>query len=253
MAFKRMVVSGRGGGVRKKARRAFIGPRGPPPGFSQRMLSRQSINRRTGGFLGMESKFFDTESTSDAFATTWAPMENATTGLSAMSQGDGESQRDGRKLHITSIHIKGMVTAPATESQTAPLNDRICRFCLVLDTQTNGAQLTATNVMDGGQTLDVFSFRNLQFTHRFKVLFDKTINVPISKACVNEGAANLFANAVVQIPFTINKKFKTPIPVLMGGTTADIVNVTDNSLHMIGVSNTAVLDLSYQSRIRFKG
>ncbi len=208
---------------------------------------------RDAGFLGVENKFFDVEADADAFAVTWATMEPATTNLTAVAQGDGESNRDGRKYAIRSIHIKGFVKFPAIESANAPVDDRLCRIALVLDTQTNNAQLIATNVFDGGQTDDVLAFRNLQFTRRFRVLMDKTIRVPVAQGSLNEGAVNLFAAPGTTIPFTFNKVFKRPVQVLMSGTTADIANVTDNSIHMIGVALDTSTALSYQCRIRFVG
>ncbi len=253
MSFKRMVTSGRGGGVRKKRRfigpRQFIGPRRAPPGFSMRRF----LNQRTGGFQALENKFFDVESVGDGFTATWATMEPATTNLTAIAQGDSESNRDGRKYSINSIHIKGFVVDTVVESGTAPVQDRYVRICLVHDTQTNGAQLSATDVMDGGQTNDELAFRNLQFTKRFKILMDKSFVIPTSRASMNEGAINLFAHAGPKVRFSFNKKFKVPIPVTMSGTTADIANVTDNSIHMIGVGDTTTTQLTYQCRIRFSG
>ncbi len=210
-------------------------------------------NIRTGGFVGIETKFFDVEDNNDAFTATWATMEPATTNLTAIAQGDGESNRDGRKYAIKSIHIRGFIEVPAQESQTAPIADQYCRIALVWDTQTNGAALTATDVMDGGQAEDTLAFRNLQFTKRFKVLFDKSITVLVARTNMNEGAVNLFASPLTRVPFKFNKVFNPPIQVLMSGTTADIANVTDNSIHMIGVSESTVATLSYQCRTRFVG
>lgn len=232
----------RGSGGFKKPRRTAAGGAG----------GRRS-NVRTGGFLGIETKFFDVESVDDAFSTTWAPMEPATTNLTAVMQGDGESNRDGRKYAIKSIHIRGWVGVPAIEAQTAPISDQVCRIALVWDTQTNGAQLTATSVFDGGLTEDLHAFRNLQFTKRFKVLWDKTFKVPVGTANMAQGGIDLFAHALIRIPFKFNKTFKTPISVTMSGTSADIANVTDNSIHMIGVGTHSTTDLTYQCRIRFVG
>lgn len=199
-----------------------------------------------------EVKFFDTETVDDAFTATWATMEPATTNLSAVAQGDGESARDGRKYRIHGIFIKGYVEHTKEESTASPTGDQVVRICLVQDKQTNGAQMTATDCMDSGVTYPVLSFRNLQHTERFNVLFDKTIRIPTEG--MNEGAVNLFAHATKRIPFKINHAFKTPIIVNTDGTTADIANVTTNSLHMIGVSRDASSCLlNYTSRVRFTG
>ncbi len=207
-------------------------------------------NVRTGGFTGIERKFFDTDNVS-AFNTSWAIEENVTTALSAVAQGDGESNRDGRIYNILSIHIRGHIIVGVAESQTAPIGDQLCRLALVWDKQSNGANITATDVYDAGPTDDINSFRNLQFTKRFHVLKDKTWLV--RRQGLNEGAANLFAAVNRKIPFKWNFTFKVPIRVTMSGTTADIANVTDNSLHMIGVSTSTLVTYSYASRIRFTG
>lgn len=204
-------------------------------------------------FLGIENKFFDVERNVDAFAVTWDTMEPDTTNLTAIGQGDGESQRDGKQYAINSIHIKGFVTNTVQESSVAPDGDITVRLVLVLDTQTNGAQLTATNVMDGGQTNDIFSFRNLQFTKRFRVLWDRTFNIKVAVSNTNEGAINLFAVGENRMTFKVNKTFKTPLMVNTSDTGADIANVTDNSIHMIGVSTSTDANVSYQCRVRFVG
>ncbi len=213
---------------------------------------RRLANARTGGFLGIERKFFDVQQTATALSLEWATSEPATTNLTAVAQGDGESERDGRKYVIDSIHIKGFIETAALESQPGPIPDIIVRICLVWDQQTNGAQLTATDVMVAGRSDPTQSFRNLQFTKRFIVLWDKTFK--IVRDNINEGAVNLFAAAVTRsYPFKINKTFGAGMQVTMSGTTANIANVVDNSIHLIAAASDVQALLSYQCRIRFKG
>ncbi len=220
----------------------------------RRPARRRTFNPRTGGFLGIENKFFDSENTAASFSTAWILMNpSLTSKLTAMAQGDGPQERDGRKYSMTSIHIKGFINVPPVESNTAPAGDTIVRLVLVWDTQTNGAELTPADVMLTGVSNNVNSFRNLQFTSRFKVLWDKTFNLVVSRAGMNEGSANLFGAGIVRIPFKINKTFKTPISVTRSGSTANISNVTDNSISIIGVGITSTPTLTYEARIRFVG
>lgn len=235
---------------REKRRRAAVARRRT---IRLKRMDIVPINRRIGGFTGIENKFFDVETATDAFSGTWATMEPATTNLTAVGQGDGESNRDGRRYAIRSIHLRGEIRINAAESQTTPKSDELCRIVLVWDSQTNGAQLTATDVMDGSGTNDFLSLRNLQFTKRFRVLFDKSFHMNTGPANMNEGAANLFAHGLIFRHWKYNKTFNPPIPVTMSGTTADIANVTDNSIHMIGVGTSTTSLLSYQCRIRFVG
>lgn len=209
-------------------------------------------NRRTGGYVDLENKFIDFEIVDSATSTAWATHEDGTAlCISATAIGDSESNRNGRVYHINSVHLKGFISKAAAESVTAPIDDRLWRVCVVLDTQSNETQLTATDVMDGGQTTDVLSFRNLQFTKRFKVLYDTGPRL-LSPQNTNEGAVNLFANKLtIARSFSFNKQFKKPIKVICSGTTAVIGSITDNSIHVIAVSTGASALLSYQSRVRF--
>lgn len=226
-----------------------------PSYVASAVRARLGARGRTGGFTGIERKFFDVETDADVFTTSWATMEPATTNLSAIGQGDGESNRDGRKYVIDSINLKGFLELPGGEATTDPPDSVSVRVCLVLDTQTNGAQLTATDVMDAGQTKDFLAFRRLDNVQRFKVLWDRTFTLQINT--LSHIAANLFSNSVQVVSFKKSITFNPPLQVNMSGTTADIANVRDNSLHMIGVSsafNAAIVPrLSYQCRIRFRG
>lgn len=217
--------------------------------------SRIGRNARIGGFEGIEHKFFDTEVSADAFTTLWASMEPATTNLTAMSQGDGESQRDGRKLSIDQIHVQGFVELPGGETTTDPPDGVVVRICLVLDTQTNGTTIVGTDVMVGGKTNDCFGFQRLDNSKRFRVLWNKIIT--INEPALSHIAANLFSTCDQVRHFKKTINFNPPLQVNMSSTTANITNVKDNSIHMIGVStpfNAAIVPrLSYQCRVRFKG
>ncbi len=209
---------------------------------------------RSGGFADLEMKFHDTQTDSDAFATTWAAMQDGTNdSISSVAQGDTESTRDGRIYHIHSVHLKWTCNIAAIESSAAPLGMVKGRVCLVWDTQTNGAVTLATLVMDGGQTDDTLAFRNLQYTKRFRVLMDKPFFIQrISQT--NEGAINLFAEGseTTRI-FTYNRSFKKPIRVTMTGTGGTVASVGDNNLQVIGVANSTGVTLNMQTRIRYTG
>lgn len=216
--------------------------------------ARSGSNARTGGYTGMERKFIDFNVAADTFTTVWAggEMEDGTAlSLTATAIGDTESTRDGRVYYINSVHVKGFIINPQTESQTGPLGDQLARLAMVWDTQTNGAQLNAEDVfLTIGGIEDVNSFRNLQNSHRFIVLKDKTFRVGMN-SMINEGAINLFGNGIIRIPFKMNKTFKKPIKVRCTGTTAAVGSISDNSIHLIGCASSASLQLTYQSRCRF--
>ncbi len=221
-----------------------------------RMQRRRITQPRIGGFTGIEKKFVDYIDNDDPFSSTWAggEMDPTTNAVSAIAQGDGENQRDGRVATLHSVFIKGFMSVAATESSIAPLDDIIVRIVLVQDKQTNGAQLNAEDVMDTiSAAVDINSVKNLQNSARFVVLKDKTFLLPRGRANTNEGAANLFASAKILVPFKMGVTFKKPIRVNHTGTTANVTSVADNSIHVIGTTSNVEGLLTYRSRVRFTG
>lgn len=207
-------------------------------------------NYRTGGFDDIEVKFVD-YTYDEAIVSTVAGAEAdpATPGcISAIQQGDGESQRDGRKATLTSVYINGTVQLDQISDATSITNARTVRLALVLDTQTNSQQENSEDVFTDPGELP-FGFRNLAFTRRFKVLWDKTFNLQASAAGGNGTQIDIGGT---RRNFSIYKKLR--LPVIHTGTTAAVASISDNSLHLVCWSDAAgACTLKYNSRVRFTG
>ncbi len=204
----------------------------------------------------LENKFMDATKGDTAMAITWTsilPSGGVTGALSVPAQGDGESDRDGRVFTIKSVHIRGVISMIGVESATTPVPDQMYRLVLVMDSQTNATAITATDVMDAGSTNDVNSFRNLQNSKRFTVLWDSGLQRIIRDGQTNEGAVNLFAAQSPFIPWKFDKAFKEGIKVRCVGTDANITSVSDNSITLIGIATSTGVFIQYESRIRFTG
>lgn len=220
----------------------------------QRPVARQrtrSLNARVGGFLGIEKKFVDYGYAETAMSTSWALAVPATTSLSTVAQGDGESNRDGRGYVIDSIQIKGYIKTGPTENLANPEVANMVRIALVWDKQTNGALPTAANIMNDGTGESWTGYRNLEYVKRFQVLKEKTFKHNLSTLASN-AATNDYSSGGRITPFKMSYTFKRPLNVNTSGTTADIANIVDNSLHLIATSGVASA-LAYTSRLRFKG
>lgn len=221
------------------------------PAKSKNAVAR--MNARTGGFLGLESKFLD-NTFSGALSATVAGGEmdpnaagaQTTPGcISGIAIGTGESERDGRKAFLTSVHVRGDVSIPAATALTA---GSINRVALVWDTQTNGAQLNAEDVFLAASNVE-HSFRNLQFTKRFKVLKDQTFTLNPTLGA-GDGTANDTGGYTQPFNWNVN----VAIPVIFSGTTNSITSISDNSLHMVGFTSAGgTVNLRYESRVRFTG
>jgi len=221
-----------------------------------------ALNRATRGFLGVERKFYDNGLLAQAIVAgtdaSGAELDpSATSMISTPAQGDGEQNRDGKQIACLYLELNGVINIPAVEDVANPIQPVAVYLAVVLDTQTNAAQLNSEDVFKNtaGNALTAASpLKNLLFGKRFRILKSQQFPFPMVQNSV-EGD-NLHSCTGQQ------KHFKWFIPLrglkinFNGGTTASIVNVIDNSIHVIGYcSNVTSItpSLSYNSRLRFMG
>lgn len=218
-------------------------------------------NFRTGGFLGLERKFYDTARSGIAMVQIANPLVNGeldpTVGcLSAPAAGDGQSARDSRRIIIDSLHMVCDLDFAANINNTTPLNPPAVFVALVLDTQCNGAALESEDVYVTPSTAEAIlraPFRNLEYTSRFKVLKTKYVPPQAMMDAIEAGGAST-AHRPRHTFFKMSLK-NLNIPVLFNGDTEGVTSVTDNALHLIGwVTSTTDFPttLSFQCRIRFR-
>lgn len=219
-------------------------------------------NTRTGGFLGQELKFYDTSLAASAIL---APTDagggeqdpSATIVLNSVVQGDGEQQRDGRRITMKSIYINGLVSCGTQNGQSAADGPSYCFIALVLDTQTNGATITSENVFTNKSATALLAaspMRNLQYVDRFKVLQIKKVMLTNPNMTNDLGSTGGVIQNALQRPFKMYKNLSNTV-VTYKGTTETVANITDNSLHIIAYASgvSLVPTLSYNSRLRFMG
>jgi hypothetical protein len=224
-------------------------------GLSQRSIS----NLRVGGFMGIELKYANYARSALALA---APT-NAVGGtvdpatilcLNGVAQGDGEQQRDGKQIHMKSLYVTGSIDIPALINQTTAKNIPTVYIALVVDKQTNGAQLTSELVFEnpsGASTTAAGPLRNMQYTSRFEVL-DSCI-VELEQPQVSWDGTNLEC-AGSRSPFKLS--WSGDMLTQFTGTGNTIASIQDTSMHLIafaGPDLTAAPVISYNARLRFIG
>lgn len=188
-----------------------------------------------------EKKFLDTD-IGTAFGTLTANMEKSN--LNIIPQGDGESERVGRRVTITDIHIQGsLVLAPPTAASNG--SDAV-KLMLVVDKQTNKATFGTTVLLEADA---IYSYRKLPNATRFQVLWSKTFELNSGGGAAS-GAAYVFSENRV----TFNKTIRCNIPVEFNddAATGAIETQTVNSLHMTTQCATgAIVALEGNARIRY--
>jgi len=223
-----------------------------------RLRRRNSV---TAGFLGIETKFYDT-----GLAATAIPAPTDSTGgeldpsstsmISTPAQGDTEQNRDGKKIVIKNVQFKGQVYKNAQANQSSADNATFAYVAIVLDTQSNAAQMNSEDCFKNtNATVDgaPFCMRNLLFSSRFRVLKDwrvciKPPTLSWDGTNMEQGGDSAEIDWFYQFP-------DGGLPVnFNSGTTASIANVIDNSLHVIAFADVASsVVLAYNARIRFQG
>jgi len=229
-------------------------------GSVKRQAARMLANSSTAGFLGLEKKFYDTALSNHNIA---APTDatggmcdpSATSMISTPTQGDGEQQRDGKRIVIKSVQVTGLIHTSELELQAGPPASTKVFFALVLDTQSNAAQCTSETIFKNTAAAAsgaVSPLRNLLYAARFKVLKSELVDLD----CLTTSHVAADAFAMPGKGYVFNWYLPMDLPVnFNAGTTASIANVIDNSLHMVAFTNTNVLlpRITYNARIRFMG
>lgn len=248
-------------GKKKSTRTAFQAMRGRVrrgTGVGNFALS----NLRTGGLMGVETKFFDTgiglTAISNAAAFTGAEMDPAAQlCLNAVAQNDTASGRDGNKINMKGISIRGVVQWPAWTDNSGPVMGDVF-IALVLDTQTNGAQAQSEEVFTNpGAVISLVTspFREMSQVTRFRVLKEKRLLAPTGLVVWNDTGSQK-----EQLGYCKHFEMYVSLKSLLTnykGTTSVIASLADNSLHLIAVTNQAQAlgtpSLGYNSRLRFVG
>jgi len=201
---------------------------------------------RTGGVKAQtETKYFttaieETEVKNLGADGDWTNTEVDPTGGSLFSPAAGSAynQREGKKVWIKKIKIKGrIIRQAAAGSEDSPTYASSVRFVVYMDKQTNGLQAQGEQVISSatlaGGAID--AFQNIDNFGRFKVLKDKTITFTNPNFSWD---GNEYDSAGDFRHFKFTKNFgRYPLKVDYNtGNNSNISDVVDNSFHIIAGS-----------------
>jgi len=212
------------------------------------------------GFLKIERKFYDTALVDGlVLAPTGATGgefdPSATSMVSTPVQGPTEQNRDGKEISMLSLYLKGKIAFDGEEDQTGPTDPQSVFVAVVLDTQSNAAQMNSEDCFkntSANATMAPAPMKNLLFGSRFRILKSKRFTFQLMETAYAQNAMNYMARHVYFDWFIRLKGLKVKFN---AGTTASIANVIDNSLHIIAFASTTdpQAKISYNARLRFVG
>lgn len=212
-----------------------------------------------------EPKYFDQTLTAHTipYDANFVGCEANPTGvgtLTACAVGDGHNNRDGKKIIMTQIEVKGCVVIPGEIGQTSGTIDHGATVfvAMILDTQTNGVETQSENVFmtSISNASHKIPIRNLLFGGRFRVLKFKRMtfyNPPLVPQDTTIAAGTHIRYTQIKY-FKMFKKLRLPVN-FNAGTTNDVANVQDNNIGLFAWMNNSTTTplLSYHVRTRWIG
>ncbi len=231
------------GRVQRGRRKAKWSRTSTIPARGRGFLRRSGYYRgRAQGCGGTELKFHDLDIDDANVAANGNIAEDS---VLTVVQGDGESERIGRKLCVKKIGWR--FTCELLTTATVGVSESL-RVILYLDTQTNGATATVTDILE---TDDYQSFNNLANKGRFKIYMDRVYDLNV-QAAAGDGTTNDQPNFVINDSFY--KTCSIPIEYDNSAGTGAIATMRSNNIGVLLVSSVGgrARFLS-KMRIRFTG
>ncbi len=165
--------------------------------------------------------------------------------LLTIPEGNGQSERNGRKITVRSIHMRFDILLPTTAVATAT-SDGV-RVIVYLDRQTNGA---APVILDLLNVADWQSFRNLGNAGRFTILMDKQFAM-VCKAGSGRGTTDTLSYGDDERVLMWNKKVNIPVIYDDSANTGVITSMCCNNIGILTISKSGLAAFGSRIRVRY--
>ncbi len=213
--------------------------RGPKAKMSTFSRMRKDINRMKRTLNQVELKFFDAN-VDDAAVSNAGTVQGQ---VFTVPQDDTQSGRHGRKINLTSFHIRGIIGLASTA--TIASGSDTCRIMVIWDKQANGALPAVGDVL---AATNWESFPNLEERRRFKILADRFVSMPCQGAAGN-GTAN--DTCPTEKYFSIYKKVNIPIEYNDSAATGVISTISSNNIVVLYISRLGFVSIEACCRTRY--
>lgn len=250
---------------RKRARGSYSTSSRPFGGTIHPVVRNSLSNARIGGLLGIELKFKDNQGARvmvqggvTEYVLGTASDDSA---IAVITQGQGAGQRDGRRINVRSILIKGNVQLLGLAQVVTPAmpGGNLVRIDLMLDTQANGTEPVLANIFEPAADIAQLPHtpHQLEWTRRYRSLDHVTVAVNPESVVIDTGPATpeTFSGTMQSPEFVL--QWKGNKEVNYTGTGGDPSNLTDYNFFLIArcAENVAIapLQINWSSRCRFMG
>lgn len=245
-------------GTKRTKSRSYSGRSYRNKGSNSRASRTIIRNPRSGGFIGVETKYYDAyhaQSLVTSSFTTAVKAAATSTCLNSPTQGTGVSNRDGRSIYQRGIRVNYDVHWLATSNSVTPEYPSMM-FAVVLDTQCNQTALTSAALIFTTLTSQILTvpFRDMEYTTRFKVLCKVLINPNAISACVTPGSATETTRVGYHKSGSVYCNLKG-LRTQFNANAGNVTDISDNALYLVAIANDSSSHKSvyftYESRLYF--
>lgn len=242
-AVRRNLGQGRAYGKRKASQSGPAWKRAKPmPAAARGYMRTSGYYGRYSAASGGESKFFDV-TLDDAVVATAGGLTDS---INKIAQGTTESERDGRKCTVTSVHWKYEISLPEIDALATANSSDAVRVIMYVDKQANGATAAVTDLLE---TANYQSFYNLANQQRFRILTDVVHQINY-KTLASDGAGLVSSAQVLQ---EYRKSCAVRLPLEFSATTGAITEIRSNNIGVLLISRNGIAGFNSELRVRFSG
>lgn len=216
------------------------------------------------GFLNLTS-VHELLTTNDTWADCELNPSNAAGVIGCLpvpKQGDDLADRDGRKIVVKKVVVRGVINWGGADAVTSAGNmSPVVRIIVVKDKQTGGVELSAENVVGPGVGSDgaaaqtggasIMSLSKPTGWGRYQIMKDKMYTRPLS-LITQDGTDGALMECSTPFKFTLNLNTE----INFSGTTGVVGSVIDNSFHLLAATSNngaSQPQISYLARTTFVG
>ncbi len=206
-------------------------------GFKPRSSFRRVPRRFKKNLLAMtENKHIH----NTAFNPGFTAGTSSITFINNIANGDGDGNRDGEDVVITSLQFKGTFSTPTTT-----IEDSIVKVMLVKHKDVRGTAMTITNLYESDS---INAMRKITNSQNYTILKEIVKRIPVPQSPQAD-------NHITNVQCNFYYKFKNPLRMKWSSTASGIANVDRNALYLVIMTNQAsgvTATLAAQYRLTFK-
>lgn len=154
--------------------------------------------------------------------------------VNGIAQGDGQSQRIGKEVTLTSVQVEGCFM-PQNELVEA---QRV-RMLLVWDESPNSTAATIDQILQTSGPNAAFAFMNLSYRQRFRILAEETFTIGFVKEYGT--APDVIRYTISPVTANVSRYVKLNHKCVYSGTTNSATSIATGALYLLVVGSCGVL------------